>query len=459
MTQATAKRNAPQDPDLDDVDARLDRLAALAGDVLARCRARGASQAEVALNEDTGLTASVRMGEVETIEFHRDRGLAVTVYFGQRKGSASTADLDPGSIELTVEQACAIARFTEEDPCAGLADPERMARVFPDLDLWHPRPLDATEAAELALRAEAAGRAVDARIGNSDGASATFGSGISVYANSHGFIGRERGTSYGLSCSLIAGKGEGMQRDHWYDHACCFEDLAPPESIGRRAAERALARLRPRRVRTGQYPVLFSAEVARTLFGHLLRAVSGTAQYRQASFLLGHMGKPVLPRGIDLIERPHLRRGHRSAAFDNEGVATFDQPLVVDGVLQRYVLGSYAARKLGLITTANAGGIHNLEVSTGREDRDALLRAMGRGLLVTELMGDGTNLITGDYSHGAAGFWVEDGQIAYPVDEVTIAGNLREMLLGIEAIGSDIDRRFAVATGSILVGSMTVAGH
>lgn len=442
-----------------DPSARLDQLAGIAEDVLRRCRERGASQAEVGLNEDAGLSANVRMGEVETIEYNRDRGLSLTVYFGQRKGSASTADLDPESIALTIDQACAIARFTEEDPCSGLADATLMAREFPDLDLWHPRALDADEAVELALRAEVAGRALDKRLGNSDGASTGLSSGIAVYANSHGFLGREQGTSYSISCSLIAGQGDAMQRDYWYDSGCRFEDLADPESIGRRAGERALARLAPRSVKTGQYPVLFSAEVARSLFGHLLSAVSGSALYREASFLLDHLGKPVLASGIDVIERPHLPRGHRSAAFDNEGVATFDNPLVKDGVLQRYLLSSYSARKLGLASTANAGGVHNLEISTGSDDRASLIRGMRRGLLVTELMGQGANLLTGDYSRGAAGFWVEDGEIAWPVDEVTIAGNLREMLLGIEAIGCDIDRRSATAVGSTLIGRMTVAGE
>ena len=442
-----------------DPSARLDELSTLAEDVLRRCRERGASQAEVGLDEDAGLSANVRMGEVETIEYNRDRGLSLTVYFGQRKGSASTADLDPASIALTIEQACAIARFTEQDPCAGLADAAPMARELPDLDLWHPRELDADQAVSLALRAEAAGRALDKRLGNSDGASTGLSSGIAVYANSHGFTGREQGTSYSISCSLIAGQGDAMQRDHWYDGGCRFEDLADPESIGRRAGERALARLSPRSVKTGSYPVLFAAEVARSLFGHLLSAVSGSALYREASFLIDHLGKPVMAPGIDVIERPHLRRGHRSAAFDNEGVATFDNPLVQDGVLRRYVLSSYSARKLGLATTANAGGVHNIEVRTGSADQAALIRGMGRGLLVTELMGQGVNLISGDYSRGAAGFWIENGEIAWPVDEVTIAGNLREMLLGIQAIGCDIDRRSATAVGSTLIGAMTVAGQ
>lgn len=452
--------DAPADNAAGRVDphATQARLSQLAQDVLARCRARGASQAELALNEDAGLSVGVRLGEVETIEYTRDRGLSLTVYFGQRKASASTADLDPESIQATIDQACAIARHTEEDACAGLADAALMAREFPDFDLWHPLPLDADAAIQRALACETAGRDADRRISNSEGANAAQGHSISVYANSHGFIGAECGTSHSLSLSLIAGEGEQMQRDYWYDAHCHQGLLQSPEEIGRRAAQRTVARLAPRPAPTGSFPVLFSAQVARSLIGHLLGAVAGGALYRRASFLLDHLGKPVLPRGIDLIERPHLVRGHRSAAFDAEGVATRESPLVRDGVLERYVLGSYSARKLGLQSTANAGGIHNLEISTGADDLDALIRGMGRGLLVTGLMGQGVNTITGDYSRGAAGFWVENGEIAYPVDEATIAGNLKDMLLGIEAVGADVDTRSHVRTGSILVGQMMVAG-
>jgi PmbA protein len=434
------------------------RLADLASDVLARCRARGASQAEVDVSDERGLVVGVRMGEVETVEYTRDRGLSLTVYFGTRKASASTADLDSGSIEATIEQACAIARYTEDDPCAGLADAARMATRFPDFDLWHPEPLDANAAIARALACEAAGRRADARITNSEGANVSQSQSLGVYANSHGFLGVERGTSHGLSLSLIAGEGEAMQRDYWYDGHCHPGALASPEAVGRRAAARTVARLSPRAAPTGNFPVLFSAEVARSLIGHLLGAVSGGALYRRASFLLDHQGRPVLPRGIGLVERPHLVRGHRSAAFDAEGVATVESVLVEDGVLVRYLLGSYSARKLGMESTGNAGGVHNLQITTGHDDLPALLRGMGRGLLVTELMGQGVNTITGDYSRGAAGFWVEGGEIAWPVDEVTIAGNLKDMLLGIEAVGADVDPRSHIATGSILVGRMMVAG-
>jgi PmbA protein len=438
---------------------RLADLSEMARVVLARCAAHGARQAEVGLSEDRGLEVNVRLDEVETLQYRRDRGLSLTVYFGQRKGGASTADFDPASIDTTIAQACAIARHTEADDCAGLADAALMAQTFPELDLWHPWDIDADRAVELALRCESAGRAFDPRIGNSEGASVSTGGSLSVYANSHGFVGAERSTSHSLSCSLIAGSGDAMQRDYWYDAACAAGDLADPEAVGREAARRALARLAPRTLKTGEYPVLFAAEVSRSLLNGLLGAVSGGAQYRRASFLLGAVGERVLPAGIDLVERPHLLRGHRSAAFDDEGVATVDRPLVSDGVLQRYLLGSYSARKLGLVSTANAGGVHNLEVSLGDLDLGGLLRGMGRGLLVTEMMGQGVNTLTGDYSRGAAGFWVENGEIAYPVDELTIAGNLRDMLLGIEAIGRDIDPRSHIRCGSILVGRMMVAGE
>jgi PmbA protein len=397
------------------------------------------------------------MGAVETVESNRDRGIGVTVYFGQRKGSASTADLREESLDATVEQACAIARYTEDDDASGLAEAELMARDFPDLDTWHPWALDADRAVDLALACEAAGRA-EARIANSDGAAVGSGQSISVYANSHGFIGRERGTHHSISCALIAGHGDGMQRDGWYSSGLAYADLESPEAIGRRAAERTLARLQPRSVATGEYPVLFASEVARSLIGHLLGAVSGGALYRRASFLLDQVGQPLFPEWFAIEEMPLLRRGLRSAAFDAEGVATRNSPLVSGGVLQRYLLGSYSARKLGLQTTANAGGVHNLAVKANAGGFDTLVGGIRRGLLVTELMGQGVNPVTGDYSRGAAGFWVENGSIAFAVDGITIAGNLKDVFQRIEAVGSDVDTRSHVGVGSILVGRMTVAG-
>jgi PmbA protein len=437
--------------------AELDRLAELAEEVLRRCRAAGASEAEVQVSSDAGLTVNVRLGEVETVEYTRDRGLGVTVYFGKRKGMASTADLAPQSIAQTIEQACTIARYTEVDPCAGLADPALLAREFPELDLWHPWALDAEAAIELGLKMEAAGRQVPGIV-NSEGATVESGASLAVYANSLGFLGRERGTRHTLSCALIAADAHGMQRDDWYETARAPSDLPDPTQIGRKAAERALARLGARKLGTRVCPVLFTPEVARSLIGHLVAAVSGGALYRKASFLLDHAGRRIFPSFVEIIERPHLRRGHGSCAFDADGVATRDAPLVAEGVLQRYVLGSYAARKLGLTSTGNAGGIHNLLVTPGADDFTGMLRRLGTGLVVTEVMGQGVSIVTGDYSRGAAGFWVEQGAIAYPVEEITIAANLRDMFANVVAIGADVDTRSQIRTGSILIEAMTVAG-
>ena len=436
-----------------------ERLGELAREVLRLSAARGASQAEVSISEESGLAVNVRMGEVETVERTRDRGVSLTVYFGQRKASASTADLQPASLVSTVEQACAIAKFTEADPAAGLADAELMARSVADFDQWHPWAIDAERAIALAITAETKGRESDPRISNSDGAAVNTGESISTYANSHGFVGFERNTSHSISCSLIAGKDDGMQRDYWYSTALNADELESAASVGRRAAERTVARMDPRPIVTGDYPVLFSPEMARSLVGHLLGAISGGALYRQASFLLDSVGTQLFPDWFSISEDPFLRRGFRSASFDAEGVATRKQDLVRDGILCHYVLGSYSARKLGLKTTANAGGVHNLQVSGNAGDCASLVRGMGTGLLVTELMGQGVNTITGDYSRGASGFWVENGEIRHAVDEITIAGNLREMFRSIEAVGADVDRRSHILVGSVLVGKMTVAGE
>ncbi|RDS86808.1 metalloprotease PmbA [Dyella psychrodurans] len=442
----------------------LDRLAELAEDVIRRARAAGASQAEVSASIDTGLNVNVRLGEVETVEHTRDRGFGLTVYFGKRKGSASTADLNADSIQATLDQACAIARYTEEDPASGLADASRMATQFPELDLWHPWAIDTADAIALGQEIEAAGRA-HAGITNSEGAGVQMGESVSVYANSHGFIGRERGTRHSLSLSLIAGDDAGMQRDYWYDSARSAGDFMSARELGDKAAERTLARVGARRLSTRQCAVLFSPDVARGLIGHLIGAVSGGSLYRRASFLLDHAGKQVMPAWMNIVERPHLLRGQGSGAFDAEGVATRDSALIESGVLARYVLGSYSARKLGLESTGNAGGIHNLIVEPGHADGGAaddfngMLKRLGTGLLVTEVMGQGVNTITGDYSRGAAGFWVENGEIAYPVEEITIAANLRDMYTGIVAVGADVDRRSHLLTGSILLDRMTIAGE
>ena len=436
----------------------LDRLAQLAEDVIRRARAAGASQAEVAASIDTGLNVNVRLGEVETVEHTRDRGFGLTVYFGQRKGSASTADLNPDSIQATLEQACAIARYTEEDPAAGLADASRMATQFPDLDLWHPWRIETDQAIELGKQIEDAGRA-HAGITNSDGASVQMGESLAVYANSHGFVGRERGTRHSLSVALIAGDDDGMQRDYWYDSVRSAEDFMSAQALGDKAAQRTLARMGARSLSTRQCPVLFTPDVARGLIGHLIGAVSGGALYRRASFLLDHAGKQVMPSWMNIVERPFVMRGQGSGSFDAEGVATRDSSLIENGVLARYVLGSYSARKLGLESTGNAGGIHNMIVQPGQDDFTGMLKRMGTGLVVTEVMGQGVSTITGDYSRGAAGFWVENGQIAYPVEEITIAANLRDMYAHIVAVGADVDHRSHLLTGSILLEQMTIAGE
>ena len=444
------------------VDAtRIPELEAVVGCVLEAARSAGASQAEADASLQRGLTATVRMGEVDTIEYHRDRGLAVTVYFGQRKGSASTADIAPAAVRETVAKAAAIARHTASDDCAGLADASLLARDIPDLDLDHPWQIEPEEAVERARACEAAGFAVDKRLSNSDGATLTSHRGVRVYGNTHGFLAGFTSTSHSLSCALLAqGAGE-MQRDYWYSVARDPAALENVAAVGRRAAERTLARLGSRRLDTRKAPVLFAPEIARGLLGSFVGAIRGVSQYRRASFLLGAAGQRVFPAFLQLSERPHIRGALASAPFDTEGVATRDRELVIDGVLQGYVLGSYSARKLGLTTTGNAGGIHNLLVNAGAASASFadLLRRMGSGLYVTELMGQGVNGVTGDYSRGATGFWVEGGAIAYPVQEVTIAGNLKAMLQDIVAVGTDVDSQGAIRTGSILLGEMTIAGE
>jgi PmbA protein len=440
---------------------RIPELKDIVADALRRARELGATQAEADVSLQKGLTTTVRLGEVETVEYQRDRGMGITVYFGQRKGSASTADLSPRAVAETVEKACDIARYTAEDDCAGLADPEELARDIPDLDLDHPWELAPEDAVETARACEAAGREVDRRITNSEGASVGSHRGVRVYGNSNGFLAGYPSTSHSVSCVLLAQNGEDMQRDYWYSSARDGRDLESAIEIGRKAGIRAVARLGARKLATQRARVLFAPEVARGLIGHFLGAVRGSSQYRKSSFLLGAAGQQVFPSFLQLIERPHIPKALGSAPFDNEGVATRNRDLVKDGVLTGYVLGSYSARKLGLKTTGNAGGTHNLlvESGTGGIEIGALMRELGTGLLVTELMGQGVNGVTGDYSRGASGFWVENGAIAYPVHEITIAGNLKDMYRNIAAIGSDVDVRGGVRVGSVLVSEMTIAGE
>ena len=445
----------------------IEGLNRLVSELLDEARRQGASAAEVGGNLASGLSVTVRKGEVETIEHNRDKGMGVTVYFGQRKGSASTTEFSPGAVKSTVQAACDIARYTTEDPCHGLAPAERMATEVPDLDLFHPWDLNPERAIELARECEAAALATDSRITNSEGGAVNSHAGFYVYGNSHGFLGAYPTTRHSVSCAVIAGEGGAMQRDYWYSTARKAESLEPVEAVGRRAAERTVRRLNGRRLSTRQVPVVFSAEIANSLLSHFVSAVRGGALYRKSSFLLDHLGKQIFPGFVHIYEQPHLKGALGSAPFDNEGVATRQRDLVRDGVLESYVLDHYSACKLGMQTTGNAGGVHNLTIApaaAGESEPDmltlqALLKRMDQGLLITELMGQGVRLITGDYSRGAAGFWVEGGEIQYPVEEITVAGNLREMFSRLVMVGSDIDLRSNIRTGSWLVEQMTIAGE
>lgn len=423
------------------------------------CRAKGASDAEVEASASVGQSVTVRLGEVETVEYTRDKALSITVYFGQRRGNASTSDLSADAVARAVDAACAIARHTAPDEAAGLPDVARLYRgPAPDLGLFHPWGLSVEAAIALAREAEDAARAVDGRITNSEGASVSSWDADFILANTRGFLGGYPTSRASIGCGVIASEGDAMQRDYWYTAERSPAQLEAAAAVGRRAGERAVRRLGARQVATGEVPVLFDADIASSLIGHFVSAASGSSLYRRSSFLLDAVGEAVFAPLIDIDEDPHLPGGMASGWFDAEGVATQPRRLVSGGVLNGYFLSSYSARKLGLETTGNAGGSHNLIVRPGPEGVEALLKRMGRGLLVTELMGQGVNAVTGDYSRGAVGFWVEGGEIAYPVEEVTIAGNLREMYRGIVAVGSDVLSRSGRSTGSILVGRMTVAG-
>jgi PmbA protein len=441
-----------------DMQQRLAQLEQLVDDLLSEAKRQGASAAEAGVSSDAGLSLTVRMGATETIEHTRDNGLGVTVYFGHRKGSASTSDLSPRAVKETVEAACNFAKYTSEDPCAGLAEADLMATELPDLDLYHPWDLSTDEAVEQAIRCEAAARDEDSRIVNSEGATLNSHSGLNVYGNSHGFIGGYPSSRHSLSCAVVGREGESMQRDYWYTLSRLSGELESPEVVGRTAARRTVSRLGARRIPTQQAPVVFQADVAVGLLRSFIGAIRGAALYRKASFLLDHLGQQVFPAFVQVHEEPHLLRGLASASYDNEGVATSNRTYIDDGVLQSYVLDSYAARKLGIQTTGNAGGVRNLRINNGGLDRAGLLSSMGRGLLVTELMGQGVNMVTGDYSRGAAGYWVDKGEIQFPVEEITIAGNMKQMFMGLQEVGSDIETRSSVQTGSWLIDRMTIAG-
>ena len=435
------------------------QLAELALATMELAKQQGASSAECDISEGIGHDISVRRGEVESIEYNQDKGLTLTVYVGQKKGHASTADLSPKGLQSSVEAALNIARYTAADPHAGLAEAAQMAQHFPELSLCHPWDISVTDSIALAAEAEAAALGVSDKLTNTEGGSLSTSIGQFVYANSHGFCHGWQSSRHSLSASVIASLGEEMQRDYWYSSARSAQDLDSAANVGRTAGERTLRRLGSRQVKTGKYPVLFDATVAASLFGHAVGAVSGSSLYRGSSFLLDSLGKAIFSPLVNITENPFVLKGNASGAFDNEGVATRQRAFVQNGVIEGYFLGTYSARKLGLSSTGHAGGIHNMHVLGTGPSTAELIRDMGTGFIVTELIGQGVNGITGDYSRGAAGFWVENGVIAYPVDEVTIAGNLLAMYQNISAIGNEALTRGAWTTGSVLISQMTVSGE
>ncbi len=433
----------------------LENLVTLALD---EAKKLGVDQAEAAASQDTGLSATARLGEVESLEYTNDRGIGITVFKDSRKGNASTSDLSPAAIREAVAKAVSFANVTAEDKYAGLADADLMCTEVRDLELDHPWDIDADAAIALAIESEKAGLEHDKRVSNSEGATVYTNRGSRAYGNTHGFVGSYSKTSHNITCVLLAEQDGVMQRDYHYTAARCAEDMDAAVEVGRVAAGKTIGRLGARKIETRRAPVLYIPELARGFIGHAIGAIAGGAQYRRASFLLDAAGEKLFPDFVNIQERPHLPRGMASAPYDAEGVATYDRDIVTDGVLQGYILSSYSARRLGLQTTANAGGAQNLVIPGGDKDKDELIREMGTGLVVMELIGQGVNGVTGDYSRGAVGLWVENGEIAYPVHEVTIAGNLRDLYLRIAAIGCDEDPRSGIRCGSILVEEMTIAG-
>ena len=436
-----------------------DVLRNIAQDMLDYAKQRGASAASVDVSEGFGQSVTVRQGAVETIEYNRDKGLGITVYIGQQRGNASTSDFTPQAMRDTVDAALSIARYTAKDGCSGLPDADMLARDCPDMDLYHPWDLPVDAAITLAQQCEQAALDTDARISNSEGATVNLHEAQFVSANSLGFIGGFPTSRHSLNCAVIAGQDDAMERDYWYAVARDAKDLPDVRQIGRIAAERTVRRLNARQIKTMQVPVLFEAPIASGLLGSFVNAVSGGSLYRKSSFLLDQLNQTIFAPHINITDVPDIHKGLASGPFDNEGVQTQRRVIVEDGVLRGYFLGSYSARKLGLRSTGNAGGNHNLILQSGTLDFAGLLSTMSRGLLVTELLGQGINAVTGDYSRGAAGFWVENGEIQYPVQEITIAGNLKDMFRNIVAVGNDILVQGSRQCGSILVEGMTIAGR
>lgn len=437
----------------------INRLKDVVQQLLDEAKQQGASAAEAACSIDNGLSVSARLGDVETVEYHCDQGIGVTVYFGQKKGTASTNDVSPDSLKETVKAACSIARYASDDEYAGLPDPDQLATDFPELDLYHPWGINAEKAIELAIECENAARHYDAAISNSEGASVSTHQGTRVFGNSLGFLQGYQSSRHSISCSVLAGSGDAMQRDYWYSVARNAALLESAQQVGEMAAERTVARIGARSLSTRQCPVMFAPEMASGLIGALLGAISGSSLYRKSSFLLDSLDTQVMPDFVRIQEQPLLVGGLGSASYDAEGVATQARDIVKDGVLRSYILSTYSARKLGMKSTGNAGGVHNIIVEAGDNDFAGMLKLLDTGLLVTELMGQGVNRVTGDYSRGASGFWVENGVIQYPVQEITIAGNLKTMLRNVVAIGNDVDLRGNIRVGSILLEQMAIAGE
>ena len=437
----------------------LEDARAIMDKALSRSRTLGANSAEADISTGGGLSVNVRMGQVETIEHQRDKSLGITVYMGKRKGSASTTDFSAKAVEATVNAACTIAGNASEDDCAGLIDPEFLAKQVPDLDLCHSWDISPQEAIELAIECEDAARQTDQRLTNSDGALVSTYTGSHLYGNTNHFVNGWDWSSHNIDCAVIAEENGKMQRDGWYTKARDQRDLDNVKTVGEEAARRTLARLNARKISTRSAPVIFEAPVARGLFSALTTAISGGALYRRATFLLDKLGEQVFAPQVQIEEQPHLLKQLGSAPFDNDGMATGRKQLIRDGVLESYVLSAYSARKLGLPPTGNAGGVHNLMVQVSEQDLEALIRQMDTGLLITDMIGFGVNQITGDYSRGASGFWIERGELQYPVEEVTVAANLADMFKQIVGISNDVDNRGNIKTGSVLIENMTIAGE
>ncbi len=442
----------------DNILGQLEQVKARVAEVLSLAKSSGADGAEVAMSKQQGLSVGTRLGEVETVEYTNDGALGITIYQQGRKGSASTADLSPEALKQTVLAAVNIAKYTSIDDCSGLADKELLANDPPDLELYHPKDITTEQGIEIAKRCEATALAEDDRLSNSDGANFSSYTGFRVYGNSHGQIVGYPSSRHSLSCVMIASENDDMQRDYAYSVNRNFDLLSTPEQVGKEAALETLSRLQPHKIATGKYPVMFRADIANSMFGHFIAAISGGNLYRKSSFLVDSIGKQIFPDFLTITEKPFIKGALASSPFDNEGVNPIERNIITEGVLASYLLTSYSARKLGLTTTGNAGGIHNWQISANGGDFTNMAKQLGTGLLVTELMGQGVNVVNGDYSRGAAGFWVENGEIMYPVSEVTIAGNLQDIFKSLVSVGNDIDYRGSIHTGSLLFESMQVSG-